>query len=112
MFSPTFFGSRLTYAAQLVLTSVIVHGVSIPASKGLTRSWNRVESKYFPGLYDQHIKDKEERDAELRAAEEGAAADDRERAREEEEGASRDSAGAEEEMEQDIGADVEHEERR
>jgi hypothetical protein len=60
-------------SSQVVLSSVLVHGVSIPASKGLTRLWDGAEQRWFPEKWAQYQEHKDERDRELRAAEEGEA---------------------------------------
>jgi hypothetical protein len=56
---------------QVVLSSIIVHGVSIPAHKGLVRVWDGVEKRYFPKQWEAYQVYREDRDKELKAAEEG-----------------------------------------
>lgn len=73
-----------------MLSSVIVHGapalscrrrretdpaqrpgVSVPAHKGIYRSWDAMEARFFPHRYARYQAEKKARDAELRAAEDG-----------------------------------------
>jgi hypothetical protein len=54
----------------MVMTSVIVYGVSIPASKGLSKTWDAAEQRWFPKQWAKYQEEKDDRDRELRAAEE------------------------------------------
>jgi hypothetical protein len=56
---------------QIVMSSIIVHGISIPANKGITRLWDGTEKRYFPKQWEKYQMEKDNRDRELRAAEEG-----------------------------------------
>jgi hypothetical protein len=53
------------------MASVLVHGISIPANKGITRLWDGAEKRWFPKQWAQYQEYKDDRDRELRAAEEG-----------------------------------------
>lgn len=54
----------------MVLASVVVHGVSIPAHQGIVRTWNKIEARWFPRQYERYLRERNERDKELRAGEE------------------------------------------
>lgn len=43
----------------------------MPAHKGIYRSWDAMEARFFPHRYARYQAEKKARDAELRAAEDG-----------------------------------------
>jgi hypothetical protein len=63
-----------------VLSSVIAHGISIPANKGISNLFDRMEKRYFPKQWAKYQEYKDDRDRELRAAgaEEGEAEQEQE----------------------------------
>jgi hypothetical protein len=73
-----------------VLSSVIAHGVSIPANKGISNLFDRMEKRYFPKQWAKYQEYKDDRDRELRAA--GAEEGEAEQVQEQEQGGDNDNA--------------------
>lgn len=61
----------LTFGCPPVVLKHALAGMSVPAHKGINKAWDRMEARYFPHKYEQHQKEKRDRDAELREAENG-----------------------------------------